>query len=86
MNNQEEAIMRLQRFKETSDGTYEWSTFVNKDDLKAFDKAISALTALEKIRAEISDLFLPYKGNDNYVLTNNHILELVVAVIDKYIK
>ena len=43
MTNQEEAIMRLQRFKETSDGTYEWSTFVNKDDLKAFDMAIKAL-------------------------------------------
>ena len=43
MTNQEEAIMRLRRFKETSDGTYEWSTFINKDDLKAFDMAIKAL-------------------------------------------
>ncbi len=46
----EEAIRRLQNFKETADGTYEWSVFVNTDDLKAFDMAINALSNIETIK------------------------------------
>lgn len=47
-------LLKLERFKDTCDGTFEWETWVNMDDLKAFQKGAEAIRKLNQIKQIIN--------------------------------